>query len=150
MQTPLSAALQAPLSNRSLGHCVVPAPLDPLIVEGMVGNGVDDGPAGAVGGEKQRNRGDVGCRRDTDPDGAAVAPPGDLMNEQIAVMLGLGAMCVCSAAFALMVPTLAIAVGRGRLSTAARVSAVMAALAVITIAVAATVGSSTAAYALVT
>lgn len=59
-------------------------------------------------------------------------------------------MGVCSVAFALMVPTLAIAVGRGRLSTVARVSASMAVLAVITIAVAAAVGSSTAAQALVT
>ena len=150
MQTALYAALRAPLSNRSLGHCVVPAPLDPLIVEGMVGNGVEDGLAGAVYGEKQRNRGDVGCRRDTDAEGAAVAPPGDLMSEQIAIVLALGVVCVCSAAFALMVPTLAIAVGRGRLSMAARVSTVMAALAVITIAVAAALGASTAAYTFVT
>ncbi|GAB2850362.1 hypothetical protein GCM10027024_27730 [Microbacterium insulae] len=32
LQTPLSAALQAPLINRSLGHCVIPSPLDRPIV----------------------------------------------------------------------------------------------------------------------
>ena len=35
------------------------------------------------------------------------------MNDQIAVMLALGVMCACSAAFALMLPGLAVEVGRG-------------------------------------
>lgn len=36
LQTPLSAALRAPLINRSLGHCVIPAPRDQPIVGAKV------------------------------------------------------------------------------------------------------------------
>lgn len=70
------------------------------------------------------------------------------MDEQIAIMLALAVVCVCSAAFAMMVPMLAMAIGRGRLSALPRVFGTMAALAVISLAVAAALGSSTAAQGL--
>ncbi|GAA3640530.1 hypothetical protein GCM10022200_25250 [Microbacterium awajiense] len=72
---------------------------------------------------------------------------GDPMNEQLAMALGL--MCVCSAAFAAMLPRLAIAVGRGQFATAIRVSAVMATLVAITLVAAAGLGASPAAYSVV-
>ena len=64
-------------------------------------------------------------------------------------MLALGVMCACSVAFALMLPGLAVAVGRGRISAAARVSAVMAVLVVVTLAAAAVLGASPVAYSIV-
>jgi hypothetical protein len=76
-------------------------------------------------------------------------PAGDPMNDQVAIMLVLSAMCACSVAFALMLPRLAAAVGRGRISAAARVSAVMAVLVVVTLAAAAVLGASPVAYSIV-
>jgi len=71
------------------------------------------------------------------------------MNDQVAVMLALGAMCFCSGAFALMLPGLAVAVGRGRILAAVRVSVVMAVLVVVTLAAAAVLGASPVAYSIV-
>lgn len=71
------------------------------------------------------------------------------MNEQVMILLALGVICASSAAFALILPALAGAAGRGSLRMVARVCAVMAVLVVITVAVAAALGSSTAAYSLV-
>jgi hypothetical protein len=48
-----------------------------------------------------------------------------------------------------MLPRLAAAVGRGRISAAARVSAVMAVLVVVTLAAAAVLGASPVAYSIV-
>ena len=78
-----------------------------------------------------------------------MAPAGDPMNAQVAVMLALGVMCACSAAFALMLPGLAVEVGRGRLSAAVRLSVVMAALVAVTLAAAAILGASPVAYSIV-
>jgi glycosyltransferase involved in cell wall biosynthesis len=64
-------------------------------------------------------------------------------------LLALGVMCFCSAAFAVMLPGLALSVGRGRLAAAIRISAVMAALVAVTLVVAAVLGASPAAYSIV-
>lgn len=92
--------------------------------------------------------GDVGGRRHTDSEGAK-DPAGDPMNDQVAIMLALGVMCACSVAFALMLPGLAVAVGRGRISAATGVSAVMALLVVVTLAAATVLGASPTAYSIV-
>lgn len=71
------------------------------------------------------------------------------MSNQAAIMLALGVMCFCSAAFAVMLPRLALSVGRGRLAAAIRISAVMAALVAVTLVVAAVLGASPAAFSIV-